>query len=69
MEPNKKNKLPIKTFELSQFITDPAIITISKRGSGMSWVKKLDPNIFIITDDCLVDIKSWEQKESINKKQ
>lgn len=34
----KKDRLPIKTFKLSQFVTDPAIIMIAKRGSGKSWV-------------------------------
>lgn len=33
-----KDKLPIKTFVLSQFVTDPAIIMITKRGSGISWI-------------------------------
>lgn len=33
-----KDRLPIKTFLLSQFVTDPAIIMIAKRGSGKSWV-------------------------------
>ncbi len=34
----KKDKLPIKTFTLDMFVTDPAIIMIAKRGSGKSWV-------------------------------
>lgn len=34
----KRDRLPIKTFLLSQFVTDPAIIMIAKRGSGKSWV-------------------------------
>lgn len=34
----KTDKLPIKTFTLDMFVTDPAIIMIAKRGSGKSWV-------------------------------
>jgi hypothetical protein len=34
----KKDRLPIKTFTLDMFVTDPAIIMIAKRGSGKSWV-------------------------------
>ena len=34
----KSDKLPIKTFNLNQFVDDPAIIMIAKRGSGKSWV-------------------------------
>jgi hypothetical protein len=34
----KLDKLPIKTFNFSQFVEDPAIIMIAKRGSGKSWV-------------------------------
>ena len=34
----KRDRLPIKTFLLKQFVMDPAIIMIAKRGSGKSWV-------------------------------
>lgn len=34
----KSDKLPIKTFNFDQFVEDPAIVMIAKRGSGKSWV-------------------------------
>lgn len=34
----KKDKLRIRTFTFDQFVQDPAIIMIAKRGSGKSWV-------------------------------
>jgi hypothetical protein len=34
----KRDTLPIKTFKFDQFVIDPAVIMIAKRGSGKSWV-------------------------------
>lgn len=34
----KKDRLPIKSFNLDMMVIDPAIIMIAKRGSGKSWV-------------------------------
>lgn len=34
----KADRLPIKTFSLKQFVSDPAIVMIAKRGAGKSWI-------------------------------
>ena len=48
---SKKDGLPIKTFTFDMFATDPAIIMIAKRGSGISWISNnimIEPTEFAI---------------------
>jgi len=42
----KADRLPIKGFSFNQFVSDPAIVMVAKRGSGKSWVVRAILNHF-----------------------